>query len=76
MPPKTPAPARDSRPGLLTPKEAADYLHVSTDCLARWRWVSEGPPYVRFSQNCVRYTIADLDEWVASRTTRPATSAA
>lgn len=65
-----------ARPRLLTPKEVADYLRVGVDCLAKWRWLGGGPPFIRISQNRVGYKVSDLDAWIAQRTQRSTTQEA
>ncbi len=56
---------------LLTPRQAADFLAVAPATLRWWRWprcVNAGPPFIRFSRRGhVRYSLADLQEWVDAR---------
>ena len=47
-----------SRP-LLTEAQAAERLQISQSCLAKWRCVGDGPPFVKLGR-AVRYDIADL----------------
>ena len=52
---------------LLTQKEAADRLGLSTRFLEVRRYQGGGPPFVRVSSRCVRYRPADLEAWAAER---------
>jgi predicted DNA-binding transcriptional regulator AlpA len=51
---------------LLTPKEAARRLKVSTSWLAKARMRGDGPPYIRIGRS-IRYTEAALLQWLKSR---------
>jgi len=51
---------------LLTESEAAHLLNVSRRCLQGWRSRGGGPPFVRISARCIRYSRADLDRWIDS----------
>jgi predicted DNA-binding transcriptional regulator AlpA len=53
---------------LLTQKDAASLLSLSTRTLERLRCVGGGPRFVKMGKGSVRYSIADLEAWVASRT--------
>ena len=58
------------RPEWLTPESAGLYIGVSPDTLATWRKAKckeSGPPYHRVNGRVVRYRLADLDDWMASR---------
>ncbi len=52
---------------LLKPKAAADRLGLSESTLAKLRMTRTGPSFSLLGR-AVRYRIADLDAWVASRT--------
>jgi len=57
----------NSGPRLLTARQAAEFLGVSVDTLARWRVLGVGPAFVKFShakQALVRYRSEDLDRFV------------
>ncbi len=57
----------DAGPHLLTPKQAAEFLGVSVDTLARWRVLGAGPAFVKFSrakQALVRYRREDLERFI------------
>jgi hypothetical protein len=57
----------DSAQQLLTPKQAAEFLGLSVDTLARWRVLGVGPAFVKFSrakQALVRYRREDLERFV------------
>jgi hypothetical protein len=49
---------------LLTEKEAATLLNVTSSCLQAWRYRGDGPPFIKISARCVRYKWTDLQEWI------------
>ena len=51
---------------LLSPKEAAKLLKVSTSWLAKARMNGDGPPYMRVGRS-IRYSEAALLQWLKSR---------
>jgi predicted DNA-binding transcriptional regulator AlpA len=51
---------------LLTPKEAAKLLRLSTSWLAKARMRGDGPPYIKAGR-AVRYTDAAVMQWTKSR---------
>jgi hypothetical protein len=51
---------------LLTPKEAARVLKVSTSFLAKKRLTGDGPPYIKVGRS-IRYTQAALLAWMNAR---------
>jgi predicted DNA-binding transcriptional regulator AlpA len=57
---------------LLTPKEAAQRLKLSTSWLAKARMRGDGPPFVQIGR-VIRYTEGALLQWV-KRHTRTSTS--
>ena len=52
---------------LLTTKEAAKYLGVSEAFLERDRWKGAEIPFVRVGTRAVRYDLAALEDFIASR---------
>lgn len=52
---------------LLTTKEAAKHLGVSTAYLERDRWAGARVPFVRLSKRSIRYRQEDLDNFVTSK---------
>ena len=52
---------------LMTPREAADFLGLSTRFLEVRRYRGGGPEYIRVSARCVRYSRQDLLSWCAER---------
>src|SRR5262245_14997777 len=52
---------------LLTPAQAAAYLHVSPRTLEKWRMQGGGPRYSKLVHRVV-YTQLELDIWVAEQT--------
>lgn len=55
---------------LLREEEAAKFLNVSPRTLQGWRVTGGGPPFVKYSNRCVRYRQEDLDQWIEERTRR------
>jgi hypothetical protein len=52
---------------LLHTSEAADWLRVSPDWLARHRWAGTGPAFIRVGGKygrAVRYRLFDLQAWI------------
>jgi excisionase family DNA binding protein len=55
---------------LLTTDEAARILGVSAAFLERDRWAGARIPFVRIGARAVRYRLADLEAYIASRLRR------
>src|SRR5437588_944474 len=51
---------------LLTPKETAKRLNVSTSWLAKARMRGDGPPFIKVGR-CIRYSDAALLQWMKGR---------
>jgi len=56
-------------PGLLTEREAAEYLRLSPRTLRRWRTEKPGtgPPVAGYAGQHPRYRRADLDAWLTRK---------
>lgn len=52
--------------GVLSTQATAEYLATTVGTLAKWRYLGEGPPYVKFRRKVV-YRPEDLDEYIRSR---------
>jgi excisionase family DNA binding protein len=52
--------------GVLRPNEAAEFLGLARQTLARWRHEGSGPRY-SLAGRLVRYHVADLERWLESR---------
>ncbi|MGF7174350.1 helix-turn-helix transcriptional regulator [Azospirillum doebereinerae] len=52
---------------LLTSKELAKILNVTTKTLERWRGAGEGPCFVRISASNVRYRTQDIETFINRR---------
>ena len=48
----------------LKESEAAEYLGVSSGTMRNWRSAGAGPKFLKPTSALVRYTIADLDEFM------------
>jgi predicted DNA-binding transcriptional regulator AlpA len=55
---------------LLQPVDVAVLLGVPISTLANWRCAGHGPPYLRVGKY-VRYRLADVEAWIASRVRDP-----
>jgi hypothetical protein len=62
----SPVPESSGRGRMLPPKDAADFLHLSTSWLAKARMSGDGPPYAKFGRS-VRYSEDALALWMKSR---------
>ncbi|WP_407636986.1 helix-turn-helix transcriptional regulator [Actibacterium mucosum] len=49
---------------LLTTKEAAQFLNVSTYTLEKWRYQGRGPRYIRYLNKAIRYRRSALHAFV------------
>ncbi len=54
-----------TNPLLLRESEAGEYIGFKTKTLQRRRWAGLPPTYIKVGSN-VRYSVADLDEFLAS----------
>lgn len=50
-----------------TSRETAEFLQLSRQTLAAWRWQGVGPPYEKLG-GAVRYDPSVVKAWAASRT--------
>jgi len=56
---------------LLTTKEAARFLNVSTAFLERDRWAGARIPFIKVGSRAVRYDQSVLEAYIEARTQRP-----
>jgi predicted DNA-binding transcriptional regulator AlpA len=61
-------------PKVLLSKEAAKFVGLSESTLAKLRLNGNGPTYCKLGRRVV-YRLADLEEWLQSRTTRDTSDA-
>jgi predicted DNA-binding transcriptional regulator AlpA len=54
---------------LIDTPTAAAILNVKPDTLVYWRFLGEGPPFVRVGR-LIRYRREDLSTWIQQRTVR------
>lgn len=52
---------------LLRPADAAAYLSVAVQTLARWRCEGQGPRFVKLGKRLVAYRRDDLEAWLTGR---------
>jgi len=52
--------------GILTTREAADYVRLSKPTLERFRVSGDGPVFVKMG-SAVRYRVCDLNAWLETR---------
>ena len=64
-------PSDENLTGLLTAKQAARYLSISTKWLANQRWQGTGPKFLRVG-GAIRYRVSDLDQFLAEAVVKPA----
>lgn len=72
--PKTVVQPVQARPRLLTRREAAALLNISTGTLARWAGERRGPPWIKLVEGdagSVRYPLDALDDYLAQRMKAP-----
>jgi predicted DNA-binding transcriptional regulator AlpA len=60
----------DNENELLTERDAADWLKLTSKCLQAWRQQGRGPAFVRIGSRTVRYRVTDLREWVGTHVRR------
>ena len=53
---------------LLTTKEAARYLGVSTAFLERDRWAGARIPFIKIGTRTVRYKLSELEAYITGQT--------
>lgn len=51
---------------MLTTQQAATHISKSVSWLNKSRMTGEGPPYLKIG-GAVRYTVPDLDNWLAGK---------
>ncbi len=56
---------------LLTTREAAAFLKLCPTSLRRWRRLGIGPQWLKIGPRAVRYSRADLDQYLSDQTTSP-----
>lgn len=64
-------PSSKNHSGLLTAKQAARYLSISTKWLANQRWQGTGPKFIRVG-GAVRYRASDLEQFLEEAVVQPA----
>ncbi len=59
--------------GVLTEREAAQYLAIPAGTLHRWRArdLRRGPRFIKVHTHAVRYRLRDLEVFLEARTIRP-----
>jgi predicted DNA-binding transcriptional regulator AlpA len=60
--------------GTLNARDAARFVGLSESTLAKLRLNGNGPPYCKLGRRVV-YRLADLEQWLQSRTTRDTSDA-
>jgi predicted DNA-binding transcriptional regulator AlpA len=54
-------------------KSLAELLRMSLAGIRRWRYAGVGPKFSKFG-SAVRYSLSDVEQWIASRPTGGGTS--
>jgi predicted DNA-binding transcriptional regulator AlpA len=57
--------------GLLSDKQAAQFLGLKQGTLISWRVRGVGPPFYRLGGKLIYYRESDLREWVEARRQKP-----
>jgi len=52
---------------VISERDAADYLNVSTRTLQRLRESGGGPVYIRIGERRIGYRMSDIDDWLESQ---------
>lgn len=52
---------------ILSSKEVAELLGLTSAALTQMRYLGRGPNYVRLSNQRIRYRMSDVDAWLQSR---------
>jgi excisionase family DNA binding protein len=55
----------------IAEREAAAYVGLSVHTLRRWRSDGKGPKYCKIGARAIRYTRADLDEFMDAQKVTP-----
>ena len=55
---------------LLTTKQAAKHLGVSSAFLERDRWAGAKIPFIKLGTRSIRYRVSDLDAYIESKAKR------
>ncbi len=71
LPTVSPSPVSMSPQDYMSCREVQDLLHCSDETLYRMRYRSDGIPFIRISRSKVLYRRADVEAWLAARTTVP-----
>jgi DNA-binding transcriptional MerR regulator len=50
----------------LNQRELAERLNISPRTLERWRWIGEGPPFLKIGGRCV-YRLQDIERYEAKQ---------
>lgn len=51
---------------LLTAREVADALGITTASLAQMRYLGRGPQYIKLNSRAVRYREAAITDWLSA----------
>jgi predicted DNA-binding transcriptional regulator AlpA len=51
---------------LLTELQASTYLNVAVKTLQNYRWLGQGPRFVKLGKRMVRYRLSDLENFVTA----------
>lgn len=68
---KKPPREQPSAPDVMTTKEAAAYLRISSGSLDKLRWSRQGPVYSKTRKVGIRYLRDDLDAYLRTGLVRP-----
>lgn len=57
------------RDTLFTRREAAQFLHLKSQTLAKWAMTGQHLPVIRIGRGRVRYRLSDIEDFIAQQTT-------
>ena len=55
----------------VSSKDLSDLLGLKPKTVTNWRRRKTGPPFHRISPSCVRYSLPEVEHWMASRKVEP-----
>lgn len=58
----------ESRKNMASPKQAAEYMGITTGALSQMRYRGTGPKFIKLGNRTVRYRWEDIDAWIEANT--------
>lgn len=57
-----------TNPEMLDARQFAEYVHITPDTAAQWRYKGIGPKFVKIGPRRVLYRRTDVDSWLDAQT--------